>query len=200
MQPIQIQSDYQGTANEATKKDLKELFDYVAASYPDPEGLVITGAHGGVSIVAHNPRFALLLLKLTHTLVLDRNTWSAQHYDLNEVMVQVVNLYFKDDLSFQAHLAIAKKSGISTELQAALPYWRTAAHIFSDEQKLMIEYADAIVRGVVPDELFSKVVRKYGERAAIESASMVAVRALWAMIMNATGSHFDFGYGPPGTE
>lgn len=191
---IDQQSAYPGTPDETTKKDLKELLEYVGGHYPEPEGLVITGGHAGIAIVAHNPRLALELLKTTHA-VFDKNTWSAKHYGLKELAVQVVNLYFKCDLCFQAHLEVAKNNGISIEQQAALPYWRTAAHMFSEDQLLVIEYTNAVCSGDVPDELFARVVKKYGEKEAVECTSVAAIWTCWALILNATKTEFDFGYG-----
>lgn len=194
---IQLQSDYPGTPDEATKKDLRELFEDVGGHYPEPEGLAITGAHGGIGIVAHNPRFARQLLEAVHRLV-DEDSWAGQYTELRELAVQVVNLYHKCDLSFQAHLTVAQTAGISLEQQAALPYWRTAAHMYSEHQRLVIEYANAVLSGEVSDELFSRVVKQFGEKGAVECTSTVAMFSCWAMILTATGTHFDFGYGPPG--
>ena len=191
---VQEQSDFPGTPNEAEKKDLKKLFEYVGSHYPEREGLVITGAHGGIAVVAQNPRFANQLLEATHSLV-DEKAWGGIHVDLRELAVQVVNLHYKCDLSFQSHLAIAKEGGVTPEQQAALPYWRTAAHMFSEEERLVIEYTYAVLNGDVPAELFEKVVKKYGERGTIECTAAVAMWAGWAMILNATDTHFDFGYG-----
>lgn len=190
---VDEQSAYPGTPDETTKKELKELFEYVGSHYPEPEGLVITGGHAGIAIAAHNPPLALELLKTTHCV--NKSTWAAEHYDLKELAVQVVNLYFKCDLCFQAHLVVAKRHQITIEQQAALPYWRTAAHIFSDDQRLVIEYTNAVCAGDVPDDLFSRVVKRFGERATVEFTAVVSIWACWAMILNATKTQFDFGYG-----
>jgi len=114
---------------------------------------------------------------------------------LRELSVQVVNLWYKCDLSFQAHLTVARESGISLEQQAALPYWRTVGHMFSEEQLLVIEYTNAVLAGDVSEELFKRVVGKYGEKGAIECATTIGLWACWAMLLNATQARFDFGYG-----
>ena len=187
------ESDYPGTPDETTKTELKKLFDYVAGAYPEPEGRVISGGHAGIAQIAQNPRIALAILMTTHA-VLGERTWSADNYGLRELVIQVVNLHFKSQYCFQAHISVAKKAGISLAQQAALPFWRTAAHMFSDEQRLVIEYTSAVCAGDVPAELFSRVVDQYGEKQAIECTTVVAMWSLWAMILNATGTEFDFGY------
>lgn len=191
---VQEQGDFPEKLDEAAKNDLKKLFNYVGSHYPEREGLVITGPHGGIAVAARNPRFANQLLEATHSLV-DKDAWGGKYVDLREIAVQVVNLYYRCDLSFQSHLAIAKDGGLSLEKQAALPYWRTAAHMFSEDERLVIEYTFAVLSGDVPEELFNKVVGKYGEREAVECTAAVAVWAAWAMLLNATDTHFDFGYG-----
>jgi len=193
---VSEQGAFPGTPDEKTKKDLKQLFQYVASHYPEPEGLVIKGAHGGIAIVAQNPRFAQLLLETTHCLI-EQNAWGGQRVDLRELAVQVVNLHYKCDLSFQAHLTVAKQAGLRVEQQAALPYWRTIGHMFSEEQQLVIEFTNAVLGGDVPDELFGRVVERYGEKGAIEFAAIVGLFSCWAMILTATKTQWDFGYGRP---
>lgn len=195
---IQELGDLPEDSDATTQSELKKLLEYVGVSYPEKEGLVITGAHGGIGVAARSPRFAMQLLEATHSLV-DEKAWGGLHLGLRELVVQVVNLYYKCDLSFQSHITIAKEGGITAEQQAALPYWRNAAHMYSEEQRLAIEYTYAVLSGETPQELFDKVVERYGEKGTVEFTSAVAVWAAWAMILNATDTHFDFGFGPRGS-
>ena len=55
----------------------------------------------------------------------------------------------------------------------------------------------AVAAGEVPDELFAKVVKQYGEQEAFEFSVAIAWWSFWAMIINATRTDFDFGYGKP---
>jgi alkylhydroperoxidase family enzyme len=192
---VSEQSAYPGSPDATTKKQLKDLFDYVGSHYPEPEGLVIRGPHGGIAIVAQNPKFAKLLLETTHCII-ENNAWGGEYVGLRELAVQVVNLYYKCDLSFQAHLTVAKDSGITLEQQAAIPYWRTIGHMFDDEQRLVIEYTNAVLVGDVSNELFGRVAKRFGEKGAMECAAAIGLWACWAMILNATGTQSDFGYGP----
>lgn len=196
---VSRESDYPGAADEKTRKDLKEFFEYIGSRWPDPHGKEpeTAGAHSAIGAMALNPGLALILLKALQY-VNDPTSWGGQRVDLRELAVQVVNLYFKCDLTFQAHLPVARKFGISLEQQAALPYWRTAAYVFNEEQLLVIEYTNAVCVGDVSDELFSRVLRRYGAKGAMECTAVAAIYSLWAMIVNATGAHFDFGFGTPG--
>ncbi|GGC11940.1 hypothetical protein GCM10011494_33420 [Novosphingobium endophyticum] len=190
------ESDYPYDLDDATASELGELFDYVAQSYPEPEGRYISGGHAGISQLAQNPRIALNALKLTHA-VLGERTWAKDHFDLRELIVQTVNLHFRSQYCFQAHVDVARRAGLTDEQQAMLSLWETADHVYSDEHKLIIEYTLAVCSGVVPDAIFARVVDRYGEKEAIECTAVIATWAFWAMILNATGTSFDFGFDKP---
>ena len=105
--------------------------------------------------------------------------------DLTELSVQAVNLYFKSAFSFETRMANAEASGIGMERLAALPYWRTSS-LFDEEQRLVLEYVNAVVTGDVPDELFGKVRDCYGEKGTVEFTALIGTFSLWAMLINAT--------------
>jgi alkylhydroperoxidase family enzyme len=174
--------------DEATRNDLMELFEHLSPGEPKSE------PHAGYALLAQSPRLALGIARLGDYVVRDM-PWS-QRRDLRELAVQALNLHFKCDFSFHAHLTYAQVSGISLEQQAAIPYWRTS-HLFDDEQRLVIEYSFAVAAGDVPEELFARVVRKYGERGTVEFTSVVAWWAFWAMILNAVRPDFSFERAQP---
>ncbi|MCB2078102.1 MAG: carboxymuconolactone decarboxylase family protein [Novosphingobium sp.] len=193
------ESDYPYEPDDATAAELTELFDYVAQSYPEPEGRYISGGHAGIAQLAQNPRIALSALKLVHAVLGDR-TWAKSHFDLRELIVQTVNVHFRSQYCFQAHMEVARLSGLTDEQQAMLPFWETAEHVYTEEHKLIIEYTLAVCKGQVPDALFARVVDCYGEKEAIECTAVIATWAFWAMILNATGTSFDFGFDKPVDE
>jgi alkylhydroperoxidase family enzyme len=186
-------SDYPDVLDEATEKDLNDLFKHL---FPQSERPEIAGNHAAFAMVARNPRLALLVVKLSDYIV-RKMPWTSQRVDVRELAIQTLNFHFKCEFSFQAHLRVAQAAGISVELLAAIPYWRTT-NLFSEEQRLVIEYTLAVVVGDVPDELFSRVVNKYGEKEAIEFTTAIAWWSFWAMIINATRTEFDFGSLKPG--
>ena len=174
-------ADHPDSANEEARKDLADLFEHL---FP---GGGKGRAHAGYAILAHSPKLALNVARMTDC-VLGEIGWT-QRRDLRELAVQTLNLHYKCDFSFHAHLSLAQLSGISLEQQAALPYWRTS-QLFNDEQKLVIEYTLACVAGDVPEDLFVKVVEKYGEKGAVEFTVTVGWWSLWAMLLNATRPAF----------
>ncbi|MDG2005418.1 MAG: hypothetical protein P8J20_19010, partial [Novosphingobium sp.] len=98
---------------------------------------------------------------------------------------QAVNLHFKSSFSFETRLANAEATGIGMERLAALPYWRTSS-LFDEEQRLVLEYVDAVVTGEVPDALFDTVKARYGEKGTVEFTALIGTFSLWAMLINAT--------------
>ncbi|GIK47944.1 MAG: hypothetical protein KJZ75_09080 [Hyphomonadaceae bacterium] len=183
-------SDYPGNPDEATKADVKALFDHMFPGVDNPE---IPGTAGAFGVVAQEPRLALRLIHVSDYVVRQME-WTAGRRDLQQLMVQTLNYYHKCDFSFLAHIKPASVAGVSVEQQAAIPFWRTA-NVFNDEQRLIIEFTLAVCACDVPDELFQRVVDRYGERQAIEISVGVGWWSMWAMIIAATRPTHEFEYG-----
>jgi hypothetical protein len=178
-------NQYPGTPSGATRADLGELFRYLSPQASDPE---IDQRHAGLAIAAQNPKLALDLAKLS-SFIAGELPW-CQRSGMRELAIQTLNVHFKSDYSFKARIPNAVSSGIGADLLAALPSWQTS-NLFNDEQRLIIEYTNAVVRGDVPGDLFSRVVAKYGEKEAIECTALVAFWSFWAMFLNATHPEVD---------
>jgi alkylhydroperoxidase family enzyme len=187
-------ADYPGNPDEATKKDLAELFAYVLPGQANPE---FGDMLAGYAMMAQNPRLLMHVVKF-HDYIVREMPW-AQRRDLRELAIQAVNLHYKCDFCFQAHLSVADAVGIGADLQAAIPYWRTTT-LFNDEQRLVVEYTLAVVAGDVPDELFAKVVAHFGEKETVEFTVAVTHWALWAMVLNAFKPVAKFGRLKPPTQ
>ena len=171
---------YPGTPGDATREDLADLFRYLLPQATDPE---IDKRHAGLAIAAQNPKLALQLAKLS-SFIAGGLGWCQRHA-LRELAIQTVNTHFKSVYSFNARIPNAVAGGLSADLQAALPSWQSS-DVFSDEQRLVIEYTHAVAGGDVPGELFSRVVERYGEKEAVECTALVAFWSFWAMFLNAT--------------
>ncbi len=180
--------DYPGTPDDATRQDLEALFEHLSPGQPKVE------PHSGYALLAQSPRLALNIAQLGDYIVREM-PWT-QRRDLRELAIQALNLHFKCDFSFQAHLNYAQAAGISLEQQAAIPYWRTSS-LFNDEQRLVIEYSFAVAAADVPAELFARVVERYGERGTIEFTAAVAWWSFWDMILNAARPEYSFERAQP---
>lgn len=177
---IRSPGDYPNPVDSATGRDLAGLFEYLLPGVPDPR---IDESHDGVAIAAHNPELARQLAQLSRFMALDM-PW-CERQDLRELAIQVVNHELHCEYSFRTRAPVAAAAGVGLDAQNALSEWRASA-LFNAEQRLVIEYAEAVIRCEVSDELFSQVVQAYTEKGAIEFTSVVAFWSFWAMLLNAT--------------
>lgn len=181
VKPILSPGDYPGTPDDQTKADIAALWDQMFPGEQKGE------PHAGYAILAHSPKLALNILKMGDC-ILGEISWT-QRRDLRELSVQALNLHYKCDFSFRAHLTYAQSAGISLEQQAAIPYWRDSG-LFNDEQRLVIEYTLACVAGDVPAELYARTVAHFGDKGAIEFTVTIGWWSMWAMLLNATRPEF----------
>ena len=159
---------------------MDELFQTLMPGLPDPQ---IDQRHAGLAIAAQNPKLALGLAKLS-AYIAGELPWCLRK-DLRELAIQAVNVHFKSEYSFNARMPNALAAGIDAQRQAALRSWQTST-LFTEEQRLVIEYAEAAVRGEVSDELFSRIVDAHGEKQAVECTAVIAFWSFWAIFLKAT--------------
>jgi alkylhydroperoxidase family enzyme len=173
-------SDYPGPVDEATRRDLDEMFGQLFPGVADP---AIDERHDGLAIAALSPKLALNLAKLSGLIALEL-PW-CERRDLRELAIQSVNVELRSHYSFKARRPNAEAAGVSAEMQDALAVWESS-DLFSDEQRLVIEYAHAVAGNAASDELFGRVVERYGERGAVELTTVIAFWSFWALFLNAT--------------
>jgi len=92
---------------------------------------------------------------------------------------------------------VGRKSGISAEQIANLSNYRTSAN-FSDLERLVLEYADAMTRVPVevPDALFARLREKFNEAELVELTSAIAwenYRARFDHAFGIEGENFSEG-------
>lgn len=179
---VRSPEDYPPEVSVAEQKSINELF---ARLFPGNARPRIEGDHSGFAIIARNPQMALQIVKLGEYVAREM-PWCARR-DLRELAVQAVNIHFQCETSFEAHVPHAAAAGISPEVQAAIPLWRTS-NVLDDEQRLVVEYAFAVASGEVADPLFARAKEHFGETGTIEFTTAVAWWSFWAMILNATRS------------
>ncbi|HEX7852794.1 MAG TPA: hypothetical protein VF503_03775 [Sphingobium sp.] len=172
--------DYPGTPDDGTKADLATLFGTL---FPGVENPTFDANHDGMAIAALNPKLALTLSQTSRFMALDLG-W-CQRADLRELAIYTVNQHYRSTYSIRSRLGAGHAFGLTDEMMAALPDWRSSV-LFDDEQRLVIEYAQAVLSGDVPGELFAQVSERFGEKGAVEFTSVVGFWAFWAMFLNAT--------------
>lgn len=171
--------DYPGSSDDATGRATAALFETL---FPGVENPHFDGNHVGMAVVAQNPQLALALSGLSRLIALE-TAW-CKRTDLRELAIQTVNLRYASDYAFRSRLAIAASVGLRAELLAAIPEWRTSA-VFDEEQRLVIEYSEAVMAGAVSADLFARVKERYGETGTIEFTTLVGIWSFWAMLLKA---------------
>lgn len=178
VRPVYRMEDYPDQDDPQALGLLREVFQFMFPGDPDAR---FERPGTGYAMAARNPILANALVRVSKTIVKDL-AWT-KRADLRELAVQVANLHFKCALSFEAHLVFAERAGLTQLQQAALPVWRSST-LFDDEQRLVIEYTEAMLNNRMTDELFATAVARYGETGAFEFMVVIAWWSFWAMILN----------------
>jgi alkylhydroperoxidase family enzyme len=143
------------------------------------------------------PKFGELMLDMTD-FVLNDLQWG-QRTKLRELVL--LSLYERQrcDYGYRAHLAPAAAAGI-TELQISeLPVYRTSG-AFDEEERDVIEFANAAFDNHVSDELFKRLADRYGEQEVIEMAVVVGFWAFWGVLINTLQPDFAPVHGAPPSD
>src|SRR5437867_7536645 len=180
VKPMYRPSDFPEPVDETTRRDIDALFNHL---FPGAENPEIDHSHDGLAIAAQNPKLALNLAKMSGFIALEL-AW-CERRDLRELAIQSVNVHFKSDYSFEARRRGAEAAGISSAMQDALTGW-DSSDLFDDEQRLVIAYAHAVAAGAVPDEVFARVIERFGEKGTVELTAVIAFWSFWALFINAT--------------
>ena len=94
--------------------------------------------------------------------------------DLRELMILRVAVVNRAPYEFDAHVPHARKAGVSDAKIAAV---REAglSHLFSDDEKLVIELADVMTRDIeVPAALMQRLSKRLDARGVVETVATVA--------------------------
>lgn len=166
-------------AEDAPQADADALFEQMFPGVADPE---IPLDHAGMAIVALNPKLAMQMGSMSRFMALDL-TFS-KRTDLRELVIQTAHLKTNCGFGFESRIAAAQAAGISAEQLSALALWERSS-LFDEEQRLVIEFAEAVADNAMSDELFARFVDRFGEKGAIECSAIVGYWSCWAMVINA---------------
>ena len=178
VQPYHRPDDCAGDPHE--RAAVSDLFAHLFVGRDDPH---FDAAHDGMAIAARSPAMAGALAKLGGV-VFGQLGWS-KHADLRELAAATVNRHFASDYSFEARRAPALAAGLSEPQLAALS-GDAPQGLFSEDQRLVIDYARAVATGAVPASLFERMVAAFGETGAVEATGAIGFFAFWATFLNAT--------------
>jgi alkylhydroperoxidase family enzyme len=103
-----------------------------------------------------------------------------------EIAVIRVALLNKVEYVQRAHgPSYALKEGLSPEQVAAIADWQPSK-LFSDKQRALLAYTDAMTRQIdVPDSLFSEVRKHFSERQTVELTMLIGTYNMFTRVLQA---------------
>ena len=148
------------------EKDHPELFELVPK---------IKGARGGrliniYRLMLHSPALANAWFDLNQAVRYGTEI-DGQSRELAVIRVAILN---NVEYVVRAHgPAYALKEGLTAEQVGALADWKSS-NLFSDRQRAVLAYTDAMTRAIeVPDDLFAEVRRHFSERQTVELTMLI---------------------------
>jgi 4-carboxymuconolactone decarboxylase len=172
-------SDHSSIAADKPDEAITAFFAGMFPGVADPE---IDRGHTGLAVLAHNPELAKRFGEMSRFMMLDMDF--SKRADLRELALQAINLQHRCSLGSESRVAAALAAGLSAEILAALPYWRTTT-VLNEEQRLVVEYAADVVAGEVTDDCVARVIAHFGEKGAVEFTAIIAFWSAWAIILTA---------------
>ncbi|HVC15111.1 MAG TPA: carboxymuconolactone decarboxylase family protein [Acidimicrobiales bacterium] len=85
----------------------------------------------------------------------------------------------RSDYEWVHHVQMARSAGVSDEQIAAVKVWPRSEGVFNPEEELVLELADALVDGAVPDALVDRAVRWWGPETYVE---LVVTTSAYVMV------------------
>jgi alkylhydroperoxidase family enzyme len=135
----------------------------------------IKGARGGrliniYRLMLHSPALANAWFDLNQAVRYGTQI-DGQSRELAVIRVAILN---NVEYVQRAHgPAYALKEGLTPEQVAALGSWRSS-NLFSDQQKALLAYTDAMTRDIdVPETVFTEVRKHFSERQTVELTMLI---------------------------
>jgi alkylhydroperoxidase family enzyme len=135
----------------------------------------LKGARGGrliniYRLMLHSPALASAWFELNQAVRYGTEV-DGQSRELAVIRVAILN---RVDYVQQAHgPAYALQEGLTPEQVSALADWRPST-LFSDKQRALLAYVDAVTRDIdVPEEIFSSLQSHHSERQVVELTLLI---------------------------
>src|SRR5690348_6833748 len=135
----------------------------------------IKGARGGrliniYRLMLHSPKLAEAWFELNQAVRYGTEI-DGQSRELAVIRVAILN---NVEYVVRAHgPAYALKEGLTAEQVEAVADWR-GSNLFSDKQKALLAYVDAMTRDIdVPDDVFAEIRKHHSERQAVELTMLI---------------------------
>jgi alkylhydroperoxidase family enzyme len=121
-------------------------------------------------ILLNNPRIAEGWLAL-FTAIRQQSALDGRYRELAIMLVAVLN---DAEYEYVQHIPFALKAGLTQEQLDALDDWRSAS-VFTDADRAVLEYAEAMTRSIqVPDAVFAMVAQHFDDQQIVELTATIA--------------------------
>ncbi len=160
---------------ETASPETKELYDSFAKQFG------LRDVPNVVKALSNNPKLAKKVFPLGDYFMHE----SALEPRLRELAVLTLMQRLNCNYGFVRHISIAEKTGISRAQVDGIGSYQTGS-LFSDEDKLIIKYAeDLTLKGQVDDALFEQVKARIGQQNLVDLTGAIAFWNMMARNLNA---------------
>jgi 4-carboxymuconolactone decarboxylase len=104
---------------------------------------------------------------------------------LSELAILLVARHWSQQVEWAIHAPIALREGLSPELVDAIAQGRRPGAMSEDEAAVHDFCVELMRHQRVPDELWARVVQRFGEQGAVDLIGINGYYSLLAMVMNA---------------
>lgn len=114
--------------------------------------------------------------------------------DLREMVIMRIAIVNRAPYEADQHAPIALKEGMTQAQLDDLPQWESSS-LFSDKERAVLAYADAMTRHVqVPDEVFAAVKPHFEPRQLVELTATIATYNMVSRFLEALEIHTTDGH------
>lgn len=155
---------------------------------------IVAGRRGGLlnvyKLLLHSPQLAATWLEHVNAV-----RWKTQiDGRLREIVIVRIAVLNRIDYVIQQHVpALALADGVTLAECDALMDWR-ASGFFSEKERAVLAYADAMTRDVsVPDAVFADVRKHFTERELVELTVLIGTYNMHNRVMQALAIDLERG-------
>ncbi len=149
-----------------------------AAAYKDMRGTEIKGGPWGVLLRVPDYEVPAVMMRQHN----QKN--SVLGPKLTEFAILIAARHWSNSYEFNAHMPVAEMDGLSKSIIAAIIDGRRPENM-ADDEEMVYNFCDELLHNQsVTDPTYARIVAKFGEPGAVETAALQGYYTFLAMVMN----------------